>query len=68
MLHKLVVFLISEGGFNPKVHHWPSLAEQFDIKSENSGSPRDHGNVAKCKWHNFLGTADGIKFKKEKKS
>jgi len=66
MLHKLVVFLISEGGFNPKVHHWPSLAEQFDIKSENSGSPRDHGNVAKCKWHNFLGTADGIKFKKEK--
>ena len=56
--------MLSEGGFNPRLHHWPSLAERFDIRSEIEDTPRAHGNVAKCKWYNFLGTKRGIELKK----
>lgn len=45
------------------MHHWPSLAEQFGIRSEKEDTPRAHGNVAKCKWYNFLGTTRGLEFK-----
>jgi hypothetical protein len=64
MIHPLVSFLLSEGGFNKKIHHWPSLAERFEIKSENEDTPRAHGKVAFYKWKNFLGTARGLEFKK----
>ena len=62
-LHPLVVFLISEGGFNPEIHHWPSLAEQFGIKSSKHSTPRAHGRTARNKWYNFLGTTRGLEFK-----
>ena len=63
MLHPLISFLIQEGGFDESTHHWPTLAEQFDIKSDKYDTPRAHGNVAKDKWRNFLGTNRGLEFK-----
>lgn len=63
-LHPLISFLLSEGGFNDSVHHWPTLAEQFSIKSLVNDTPRGHGRVAQQKWKNFLGTARGLEFKK----
>lgn len=59
--------MISEGGFNPEIHHWPTLAldERFNIRSEKEDTPRAHGNVAKCKWYNFLSTKEGRKFKED---
>ncbi len=67
MLHPLVAFLISKGGFDEKSHHWPTLAEQFDIKSEKHDTPRGHGRVARDKWVRFLGTDRGLEFKKANK-
>lgn len=64
MLHPLIIFLIGEGGFNEGIHHWPTLAGQFDIKSEKHDTPRAHGRVAQDKWRNFLGTSRGLEFKK----
>lgn len=58
-LHPLIAYLISEGGFNPNIHHWPTLAEQFDIKSSAHDTPRAHGRVAQDKWRNFLKTKEG---------
>lgn len=62
-IHPLIAFLISCGGFNPTVHHWPSLAEQFGIVSDKHNNPRANGNVAKDKWRRFLGTTRGLEFK-----
>lgn len=62
-LHPLIVHLVAQGGFNPSIHHWPTLAEQFGIKSTVSDKPRAHGRVARNKWSNFLGTARGMEFK-----
>lgn len=56
--------MLNEGGFNESIHHWPTLAEQFDIKSLVHDTPRAHGKVAQNKWRNFLGTARGLEFKK----
>lgn len=55
--------MISEGGFNPEIHHWPSLAERFGIKSEKHDTQRAHGNVAKDRWRRFLGSDRCLEFK-----
>lgn len=62
-LHPLISYLLSEGGFKESIHHWPTLAEKFGIKSSLHDTPRAHGRVAKDKWRNFLGTARGLEFK-----
>lgn len=62
-IHPLIAYLIAQSGFNPDIHHWPTLAEQFGIVSEKHNNPRANGNVAKDKWRRFLGSSRGLEFK-----
>ena len=54
-IHPLIQFLLSEGGFDKDRHHWPTLAEQFDIVT---------GEAAFGRWKRFLGSDRGLEFKK----